>query len=71
MDGQQRGDGGERGEEEIADLPGLVEAGRAERAAQSALGEVRQVERKMTPPDAVVVPEMMIGVASRATHRDF
>ena len=46
----------------VPQLPRLIEAGRAEGPPQAALGVIRQVKRKVTPPRAVVVPEMMVAV---------
>ena len=49
-------------EDAIAALTGLIDIAGLEREAETLGGRVRLVNGQVTPPDAAIVPKMMIGV---------
>ena len=53
----------EVGEQLIAERARLAQIASAETFADAARREVRQVQRVMQPPSAVVVPQMMVRVS--------
>jgi hypothetical protein len=58
-------------EQGIPKLAGVLDLSGAQREPQALLGEVGQVDRAVAPEGAVVIPEMVVGVAGLATDGQF
>ena len=60
----------EKRQQGVPQLAGGGQVARIQRQAQPFRGEIRQMELDIAPPGAVIVPEMMVGVAATAAgHR--
>jgi len=51
--------------------PGVFQVGCLQGQAQSPLGKVRQMDGEMAPESAMVIPQMVVGVAGSATNGQF
>ena len=61
----------EQEEERIADLAGFIQVACAKREAEALLAIFREVQGEMAPPCAMVVPEMVVGIARCAAEGEF
>jgi hypothetical protein len=60
--------GGPGGEQKVPNLAGFIEAAGPGIAPDALFREVRSMDREVTPPTAVVAPEVVVGVTLRDTY---
>jgi len=60
--------GGQGGKQEVPNLAGFIEVVGPGIAPNPLFREVRSMDREVTPPGAVVAPEVVVGVALWDTY---
>jgi len=60
--------GGQGGEQKVPNLAGFIEAAGPGIAPDALFREVRSMDCEVTPPGAVVAPEVVVGVALWDTY---
>jgi hypothetical protein len=60
--------GGQGGKQEVPNLTGFLEAVGPGIAPDTLFREVRSMDCEVTPPGAVVAPEVVVGIALRDTY---
>jgi hypothetical protein len=58
-------------QEFIAEPAGVVTVTRAERLANAPFRKIRQMDSVMTPPNPIVIPEVMVRVLRIGSEREF